>query len=534
MMFRLLPYTIAMLMVVFGPLDYYNNGKVAYSYGLMATTVYISVAFYMVFIYIDVIRYRMTIGIHKSAAILTGASAWIVAAVIQYFNPELLVSGIAVVLMIFFIYLSFENPKEHIDVETNMFNKRAFHLMLSEAIESKKSFYIVNVCVDDMKIINNNLGYVTGKKLIREMGQYIAQCTDTRVYHIQSDSMTLMLKCSGEDTVKYLQQLDERFREMWKCKDNNIYVKAHTDVIKCPKYASTSDEIYDTISYMSEENGHDHQFIHTINEQYLENKRRHDTVQDIVYRAINEDGFDIYYQPIFSVKDNGFVTAEALVRLKDRQTIGFISPEEFIPIAEKSGMIMKLGEIVFRKVCAFAQENDLKNMGIHYIEVNLSGIQCIDYFLPEQLHCIMQEYQIAPDFINLEITETAAVSSGEMLLRNMLKLRELGCSFSMDDFGTGYSNLSQMSDVNYDLIKIDKSLIWPCFGENSQNPIVILKNVVNMLLQMGVKIVAEGVETKEQLDYLTELGVDYMQGYYYSKPISESDYVMFLTTHNRS
>ena len=139
---------------------------------------------------------------------------------------------------------------------------------------------------------------------------------------------------------------------------------------------------------------------------------------------------------------------------------------------------------------------------LDYIEVNLSGIQCVHPDLPRQLEAIMKEHQIPPAFLNLEITETASVESGEMLDRNMVDLRNLGCSFSMDDFGTGYSNLSKMSEVVYDLVKIDKSLIWPCFTENNVKSLAILKNMINMLLELNVKIVAEGIETKAMQDFL--------------------------------
>ncbi len=155
---------------------------------------------------------------------------------------------------------------------------------------------------------------------------------------------------------------------------------------------------------------------------------------------------------------------------------------------------------------------------------------------PQSITGDYEKYQITPGFINLEITETAFVESGEMLQENMIKLRQMGCSFSMDDFGTGYSNLSRMAEVVYDLVKLDKSLIWPCFDqENSEinglqnsKATAILENIIKLLLQLNVKIVAEGVETKEMATYLDNHGVTHLQGYYYSMPISEAAYYDFL------
>lgn len=530
---RLIPFAVAMVLVVFGELKYYNDGVTAYSYGIMATTVYASIVFYILFIFVDLIKYRKTISPDKILAISLGATVWVIAAIIQFLFPRYLLSGLFSILMIFFIYLSFENPKEHIDAETQCFNKRAFHLMLSDVVESGKPFYVVEYIISDMKTVNNSFGHEYGIKLLIEIAKQIATCSNTRVFYVRSNGLTVILKSNENELITQLMALENRFKEAWDIGDNSITVTAFANVVACPKYAVSTDEIYDTLNYMAEQQVFENQFIHSINEDYIKRKRRYNMIEEIVKDAVQNDKLDVVYQPIYSVADKAFVSAEALVRLRDTTTLGFISPDEFIPIAEKRGMIMKLGELVFEKVCRFAKENDLQGFGIKYIEVNLSGIQCIDYMLPAQLQSIMKKYKISPSFINLEITETAAIESGDMLKKNMNKLRGMGCSFSMDDFGTGYSNLSQMVAVNYDLVKIDKSLIWPCFEENGEKALVILENIVNMLLQLGVKIVAEGVETVAQLNKLTMLGVDYMQGYFYSKPVNETDFISFVATHNK-
>ena len=156
-------------------------------------------------------------------------------------------------------------------------------------------------------------------------------------------------------------------------------------------------------------------------------------------------------------------------------------------------------------------------------------MQSVDPALPAQLMSVMHKYGIQPKFINLEITETASIDGGEMLDVNMKRLRSLGCHFSMDDFGTGYSNLAKMAKVHFELVKLDKSLIWPAFGENPGEPMVILNSCIAMILQLGAHIVAEGVETQEQADFLTEQGVNYLQGYYYSKPISGDTFLEKLS-----
>lgn len=530
---RLLPLIVALVMVVVGDLEYHVEGNRVYSTGLMATTVYCSVALYMALIYIDLIRYRKTMSAEKAKSICIGVSVWIGATIFQMLYPGILLSGLFAVLMVFFIYLSFENPKEHIDSDIQCFNKRAFHLMLSNSVASGKKMFILDFVFDNAKMLNNNFGHEFVNSLLAQAGHYLGIAYNTRVYHYREDSLSVILKGDEVKIMNLTRKVMDRFQGTWELSKTSITAEAHVDIIEFPKYAATIDEIYDTMNYMAEYHQGDAKFIRIVDDSYVEKKRRHDKIEEIVQKAIETEGLNIVYQPIYSVADCAFVSAEALVRLKDTTTIGFISPEEFIPIAERSGLIMQLGEIVFRKVCRFAHETCVKNFGVKYIEVNLSGIQCIDHSITNQLKGVMKEFKIDPSFINLEITETAAIESGDALSKNMAKLRSLGCSFSMDDFGTGYSNLSQMAETKYDLVKLDKSLIWPCFSDESKHAEVILENVVNMLSQLDVKIVAEGVETLEQTNKLTLMGIDYLQGYYYSKPINEVDFITFLAKNNR-
>ena len=246
----------------------------------------------------------------------------------------------------------------------------------------------------------------------------------------------------------------------------------------------------------------------------------------------------MYYQPIYSLKEKRFTNAEALVRLKDETSMGFVSPEEFIPVSERNGLIMPLSNLIFNHVFGFMSENNLRKKGINHIEVNLSGLQSVDANLPKLMKSLLMKYNINPESVNLEITESIAVTSGYMLKKNMDELKKFGCSFAMDDFGTGYSNLSQIAKVDFELIKIDKSLLWPCFDEKKKNiedvknAKILLENMITTILKMGRKIVVEGIETKEQFDYLESLGISYAQGYYFSKPITESEFIAFINEKN--
>lgn len=193
-----------------------------------------------------------------------------------------------------------------------------------------------------------------------------------------------------------------------------------------------------------------------------------------------------------------------------------------------------IGDQVFSKVCQFIKDNEVEKLGIKYIEVNLSGIQIADPTIPFRLHQTVKSYGLDPKMINLEVTETALVRSGKVALDNMEKLKSFGYKFSMDDFGTGYSNLSQVAAVKYDLVKMDKSLIWPAFEPNNEQARTIMIACIKMFHTLGISVVAEGVETAEQAEVLATNGVEFLQGYHYSKPVKEDKFLEFVQEFNKT
>ncbi|WP_186855133.1 EAL domain-containing protein [Acetobacterium paludosum] len=564
--FSLLLLLFPMYMIVFGELNYYIEDNHVYAYGSMTDAFSLTVLIYGIMIIIDTFLYKDTIGKDNRFAIRLGVMVLIGGVVVQFFNHGLLTLGVTITLMILFIYLSLENPKEYVDEDTGTFNKRAFHLMMEEKKEADRSLILVSVVVDDLNKIQTMVGHdrtnhvlkIIGDqmnevfqleehfhgKMMKQVYEFSMQHKRKKIrntflssaYHTRSNVMTFLVEQPLESIQDQLNQLSMFIKEPITCSQYTIAIKAHIDVILTDVYKeqSSCDEVYEMMNYMANHNeARSDTNVHFLDEEIISQKMRYTTIENILRDAIANQGFDMVYQPIYHSKTGDFLSAEALVRLTDTTTVGFVSPEEFIPIAEKKGMIMELGQIVFEKVCAFARKKCLQEIGIEYIEVNLSGIQCMHPDLPSQLQKIMQKYEITPGFINLEITETAFVESGEMLQVNMHELRDMGCSFSMDDFGTGYSNLSRMAEVTYDLVKLDKSLIWPCFSEESGKANAILESVIRLLHQLNVKIVAEGVETEEMAIYLNEHGVTCLQGYYYSKPIGEEAYYNFLLNDQR-
>ena len=189
-------------------------------------------------------------------------------------------------------------------------------------------------------------------------------------------------------------------------------------------------------------------------------------------------------------------------------------------------MILKIGHYVFKSVCKFLSESRIWEKGIEYIHINLSVIQCMQEKLYEQLFEIMDYYNLNYKYINLEITETSANASQEILKNNMKIMIEKHIKFSLDDYGTGFSNTSSLLNYPFQIIKIDKFLIWDAIKDKKAE--IILKQTISMIKDLNMAVVAEGVETQEQMLLVKSLGCDYIQGYYYSYPLQEKDFLIFM------
>lgn len=530
------PFVLAAVTSVFASIEYIVDEHGAYSTGLMVYILYGSIVVYVLATCVLLFRKNNNVSKESNAdyarariTVAVGLGIWIVVALIQFITKYVLISSIGNSLMLLYIYLNFENPKRYADDETDTLNRQAFHIMVPEMLARRRTFWLVNFTVDDNDQISRSMGYDAMKVILRTAADRLRTVVP-RSGFFHSRSNTLSVFVSDRDQLDALLKRagTADFQVPWN--NGTFKPQYHITIMECPKYGGTSDEIYDTMDYVMEHHRH-HEKGHVlwVDEETIRNRDYSKQVLAVLTKAVQEKAFDVVYQPIWSTKENRFASAEALVRLQDCGDLGFISPEIFIPMAEQQGMIGEIGSIVFEKVCSFASENRLWEKGVNYIEVNLSGMQSVDPALPAQLMSVMHKYGIQPKFINLEITETASIDGGEMLDVNMKRLRSLGCHFSMDDFGTGYSNLAKMAKVHFELVKLDKSLIWPAFGEKPEEPMVILNSCIAMILQLGAHIVAEGVETQEQADFLTEQGVNYLQGYYYSKPISGDTFLEKLS-----
>lgn len=306
----------------------------------------------------------------------------------------------------------------------------------------------------------------------------------------------------------------------------NLEFALNVCLVKCPEDVEDVDTIYvlssDLKNYpVSKRVLSASDFTHT------ESFRMRKEMNIIIDRAIVNNYLSVYYQPIYSTKDKRFKSCEALVRLNDPD-YGFVSPGVFIPIAEKSGAIHRIGSFVLEEVCKFIASEDFKRLNLEYVEVNLSAMQCLRSDLTDELMDLTNKYRINPSSINLEITETAACYSQQSMIANIHELHDNGFEISLDDFGTGYSNLMRITSLPLNIVKLDRAFV--IMEEDPEFRAIIL-NVMAMFKELGLLILVEGIETEKLANDFIDFGVDYIQGYYYSRPLPKDDYIKFLEEH---
>ena len=494
---------------------HFENGR--YYRDAAYYTLYAITAFAMVYSAVIFIKYRSFLSKFQIVSVIGFLIGVVAMVVIQVAFSNLRLTVFACSLGTVLLYASLERPSDYIYKNTHCYNKTAFFDYIKE--HSGEKFYVVIVNHKNADYLGRTLSLDTWDGAIKVIiNDLHTEFGRKRVFHIDGMCFAVITK---EDPVKdvvarSINLSSDSVREM---------SDFHFTILPFPELAVDMNKMRETVDVIVHyPNKHsDNVFWFTAEE--LGKLDREILVLNAVRKAVRDEKLQVYYQPILETVSGRFVSAEALIRLKDDE-LGYISPEEFIPIAEQNGLIVSIGEFVFDSVCKFWCDNNLSDLGVSFIEVNLSTLQCMQQNLSARLVRIMKKHGVDTRCINLEITETAAASNRTVMLSNMEKLIGIGAAFSLDDYGSGYSNIDYLTTLPIEIVKIDKSILWKAM--ENDNSRTILVHTLRMIRELGLKTVAEGVETQEMVDLLKTAGCDYYQGFLYSRPLPSEEYLEFL------
>lgn len=500
------------------PIDYYANGRTVYSFGPSAMSAYAYAA--ILFASTIIIAYMDKEGTsrRRRRIILVWQLCWVGAAAIQFFKADILLVSFAAAGGIILIYTELENPNELLDRTTGQFNYNALHLYLVDVYSQNKNCSAMHIAVDygagelDLDLEMNAL---------RRIANYLDE-KDSYVFREADNDFVVVYKTEKDMEAAY----EKAHKELETMVD--LPISFSYTLIPDSSIFNNDDEFLKFQHYNIRNMSSEGTLV--VGSEQAEEMRTHFRIRDQIVWALSNNGVEVYYQPIYNVKENDFSAVEALLRIRDSE--GNISmPGRIIPIAEENGLIMPLGEEVFRQVCETLAKGELQKLGVKIIGVNLSVAQFTEDEPATFIKRTIQEYGVDPKLINFEITETADPTVRQNILKNMDKLIKEGLHFSLDDFGTGRSNLDYLIAMPVNVIKFDYEFTHWYFGSEKSRAMVL--GMIDTIKKIGLPFVMEGVETKEQFDIMTSLGASYIQGFYFSKPLPKDEYIRFLENENK-
>jgi diguanylate cyclase (GGDEF)-like protein len=401
--------------------------------------------------------------------------------------------------------------------------------------EKLKCLFYIDI--DNLKVVNDFLGHIVGDILIVEVSniltKIVGSAPDYELFHISGGTFAICRKSnfSIKEIHSFAKEILQAFNEALLIENHKLNASLSIGIAYCTNCDTSFCEncdrncdksLYDLLKnaeialYKVKSEGKNNYKIFDI--KMFEDIKNKNEIEKELRFAIQKEELMLYYQPQYNIATDRFRGFEALIRWNRREK-GIVSPDDFIPIAEETGLIIPIGNWVLKTACEFIKSVNIQYKKEYVISVNVSAIQLLSNNYVQSVLSILEEVGLNPKYLELEITESILIESLSLVNEKLSYLRDAGISIALDDFGTGYSSLTYLKELPINILKIDKSFVAG-ICENNES---IVGSIVKIGHHMDLVVVAEGVEVKEQLDYLKDFGCNIIQGYYFSKPLSESD-----------
>lgn len=414
----------------------------------------------------------------------------------------------------------------HHDALTDLPNRLLLNERMEQAVKHAERhnslLAVIFLDLDNFKHINDSLGHPVGDQLLREVARKLLLATrqDDTVARIGGDEFVLLLEDIGkpENAGIAAQKLAAMFAEPFQLPEHSIRVTASLGICICPqdgKDPATLLRNADSAMYRAKEEGRNTYQFYT--EELTRNAFERVLLENNLRQAIEEAQLRLLYQPQFDLQNGRIIGLEALLRW-DHPELGTISPAKFIPLAEESGLIHPIGEWVLRTACRQGRRWQEQGLDFGRIAVNIAGPQLQRHNLLKEVMAVLDETQLETDRLELEVTEGFIMQQAESAITQLQALRDLGLTLAIDDFGTGYSSLSYLKQLPIHKLKIDQSFVRDI--PKDHNDMAIADAIIAMGKSLGLTVIAEGVETQAQANFLKQAGCQEGQGFLYSKPVT--------------
>jgi diguanylate cyclase (GGDEF)-like protein len=437
-------------------------------------------------------------------------------------QSQFLTAAISVTIIVTFVAIKgWTNTFDRI---TGLPHRQPFISDLSKILNHKEKGCIVITDIVNFKYFNKKFGQEKGNSLLNKIGEYLKSTyPNCQVYRINGDQFAIIAKnVTLEQTYTFANIIAERFSSVWNLGNLSVPVDIRLLLISFPDQVESIDQAINAIDYALAIAKTKSNMITVYSHEMLRERQRNQEVEEALKRSINNSQFYLLYQPVFSSQTGTIVSAEALLRIHDA-ILGELQPSEFIPIAEQSGMIEQITYWILQQVCDMWKELGPNQVNLQDIAINLSTMHFLTPDMKDQILEIITKNGISSSRISFEITESLVINSFDKVEKVMHYLSKNGINFSLDDYGTGYSNIEYLMELPFKTVKLDRSII-----KRYDTHYVLLSSLVLMLHRIGMEIIAEGVETEQQYQVLKDIGIDKIQGFLFSRPLSKNQFLLLM------
>lgn len=394
-----------------------------------------------------------------------------------------------------------------------------------DAQQNKEKLAVLYLDLDRFKYVNDSLGHSFGDLLLRDVADRLRNCvpSSATLSRQGGDEFAIYLPHiqNENDILSVVNNIIHSISEPFYLVDQEININTSIGISLYPEHGDTTDILIknaDTAMYKSKETAGNsyHYFSKTMDNKTFEAIK----LENDLYKALEQDELVLYYQPQINYRTGQLEGAEALIRWNHPEH-GIISPEKFIPIAEETGLIVPIGEWVLIEACKQIKTWHHQGFPLKSMSVNLSVRQFEQKNLYSIVKNILEKIELSPEYLHLELTENLIVKNIELTLETMQQLKRLGINIEIDDFGTGYSSLGYIKNLPISTLKVDKSFVQDMIKDKA----AITNTIITLAQNLNLDVIAEGVETKEQAEFLSSQNCYLMQGYFFSKPLTADDFV---------
>ena len=519
-------YVMAIIINLHSGIIFYFDEDAHYCRGPLVNLGYGVMGIELLLVLLCALRNRASISIPMRRVIHILPPAVLLLTVYQLVFPDILMNGCIIVVSDLILLLNFQSRWIEMDSLTCINNRSSFYQEVQLRLASRQHFQVIAISLRRFSDINQHYGHENGDALLFKISAWLNHLhPQGKAFRLGNVEFALLLPYKHEaEANRMLNTVRDRFQRSWELASSQVVVQAsiaeliHTD----QPWAATDIPEFLRFS-LHQAAGRESGLVSFDQFVFSQIQQRREILQRIRH-ALESNAFQVWYQPLYCCKNQAFSSAEALLRLRDDQG-DLIPPSLFISIAEESGLLDEISWILLDRVCALLGSGQVPQL--QSISINLSMQQFMSDRLVERITQYLELYHVPPKRLKVEITERVISEDVGHVQEIMTALSRTGVQFYLDDFGTGYSNLSTVLDLPFSCVKLDHSLIDNFPGQNRSASIV--DSMMSLFHGMGFTVVAEGVENVRQAEALIKSGADWLQGYYFAKPMPQSELIAFLS-----